>query len=248
MERFVGIARVPAAPERRHRRWPTLIGVMVVVLLSSGGGAWYFLAHRPTVREPTAVDHSVPDRKADPAPLTTAEVFPSEEIPSSLGGGPYRVAKTQAVSDCRTAAGGDVAAALTAAGCTQVVRATLTSPDGSYVITAGIFNLTDAAKAGTAQAEIASAISAKKGRFSGLVGGGPTNIIAVAAANVAWKARGHYLIYCMIARTDGGAIAQGDPSSYTIMSDVVVDYLGGTVVRRREVKSGSMAVGTSTPP
>jgi hypothetical protein len=224
-----------------------MIGTIVVLLLISGGAGWYFLAHRQAAADPTPADQNLADQKRDPVPLTIGEVFSAGGIPSSLGTGPYRVAKTQAASDCRMAAGGDVAAALAAAGCTQVVRATLTSPDGSYVLTAGIFNLTDAVKAGVAQADIAIAIGAEKGRFSGLVAGGSTNIVAVAASNVAWKARGHYVIYCVVARTDGRAISRSDATSQSIMTDVVMNYLGGTVIRRRETNSSTAAVGSSTP-
>jgi hypothetical protein len=222
-----------------------VIAIGVLLLLVGGGAGWFFVAHRHTAA-PTPAEQNVADRRVDAVPLTTAEVFGAGAIPSSLGGGQYTIVKTQGANDCNTAAGGDIATALAAAGCTQVVRATLTSPDGAYVITAGIFNLTDAAKASVAQTAIKAAISAKTGRFSGLLAGGSTNVIAVAAANVAWEAHGHYLIYCLISKTDGSAIAASDSPSHSIITDVVTDYLAGTVIHKREISS-TPAVGSSQP-
>ncbi len=166
--------------------------------------------------------------------MTTAEVFGAEAIPSSSGGA-YRVVKTQEATECQTAAGGDVAAKLTAAGCTQVVRATLTSPDEAYVITAGIFNLADETRARNASRVIQSAIDAQKGRFSGMVAGGSTNIIDRAAANVAWDVRGHYLMYCVIANANGSAISPDDSASRAIVHDIVEGFLGGDVIHKREI-------------
>jgi hypothetical protein len=228
-------------PKRRSRTW-LVLAIIVVVLVVAGGGGWYYL-HRDSgepvaasVKPPTAAEAAkVADQKVDPAPLTEAEVFGASTIPSSAdGGGSYKVVKTQAATDCKSAVGGDIAAALTAAGCTQVVRATLTSPDGAYVITAGIFNLADANKAAEAQAAIKTAINAHKGRFSGLAAGGATNVIELAAANVAWDVRGHYLTYCVIAKADGSTIAANDSRTHLIISDVVESYLGGTVIHKRE--------------
>jgi hypothetical protein len=114
----------------------------------------------------------------------------------------------------------------------------MTSPDGAYVITAGIFNLGDSTKASAAQSAIKTAINDHKGRFSGLAGGGPTNAIELAAANVAWDIRGHYLTYCVIAKANGSAISADDPRTPLIISDIVESYLGGTVIHKRETGAG----------
>jgi hypothetical protein len=237
-------------PERRSRKL-VIVAIIVVVLAISGGGGWYFLRHNfgDSGHGPSDVAaQKIADQKIDPIPLNDAEVFGSGSIPSSAGGGgSYKVVKTQAASDCKTAVGGQVAPALTAAGCTQVVRATLTSPDGAYVITAGIFNLADATKASTAQTAIKTALDAGKGRFGGLVAGGSTNVIELAAANVAWEVHGHYLAYCLVAKTDGSAIAVDDPRTHQIISDVIEGYLNGTVIRKRETDGGQAEGGSATP-
>jgi hypothetical protein len=234
--------------ERRSHKLLIIAIIVVVLVVGGGGGGWYFLHRESNGPASNEVAQKVADQKVDPIPLTATEVFGSGTIPSSAdGGGSYKVIKTQASTDCKTAVGGDIATALTTAGCTQVVRATLTSPDGAYVITAGIFNLTDAAKASTAPAAIKTAIEAHKGRFSGLVAGGSTNVIELAAANVAWDVRGHYLMYCLIANADGSAIAANNSQTHLIISDVVESYLGGMVIHKRETSGGPAAV-TSTRP
>ena len=52
------------------------------------------------------------------------------------------ILETQASPDCKAAATEQLATLLASAGCTQVVRATMKSPNQEYLITAGIFNLT----------------------------------------------------------------------------------------------------------
>jgi hypothetical protein len=233
-----------AAPAKRSRTWLT-VAIVLIVLVVAGGGWYYFNRDSggtavATNNPPTAEQAKrVADQKVDSASLTEAEVFGSGSVPSSAdGGGSYKIVKTQAASDCKTAVGGDIATVLTSAGCSQVVRATMTSPDGTYVITAGIFNLADSAKASDAQAAIKTAINDRKGRFSGLAGGGTTNVIELAAANVAWDIRGHYLTYCVIAMANGSAISGDDSRTPLIISDIVEAYLGGTVIHQRETGAG----------
>lgn len=236
-------------PARRSRKL-VIVAIIVVVLAVTGGGGWYFLHRQADGSGHGAGDvaaQKIADQKIDPIPLNDAEVFGPGLIPISAGGGSYKVVKTQAVNDCKTAVGGKITSALTAAGCTQVVRATLTSPDGAYVITAGIFNLADAAKARAAQAAIQTSLDAGTGRFGGMVAGGSTNVIELAAANAAWQVRGHYLAYCLVAKTDGSAIRAEDPRSHQIVGDVIEDYLSGTVIRKREAGSGPAAGGSATP-
>ena len=225
-----------------------IITLVVIVLLAAGGfGAKVlFFGGDDTstisgqVNKPTADQAKrVESQSTDAAPLTAAEVFGAATIPSSAGGGTYKVVKSQLASDCKSVVGGDIGTALTTAGCTQAVRATMTSPDGNYVITAGIFNLADATKATAAQSAVRSAIDARKGRFSGFAAGDGTDVVAQAAANIAWDSRGHYLIYCVIVRSDGTAISADDKRTPVIVSDVVESYLGGTVIHKRELASGA---------
>ncbi len=249
----VDLDRPAEAPKRSRRR---LIAALVVLVVLVAGGFWAKAllfsdggssnaATTTQVNKPTDEQAKrVESQKADPAPLTADEVFGSSTIPSTAGGGDYKVVKSQVANDCASAVGGDIADALKAAGCTQVVRATLTSPDTKYVITTGIFNLADAAKAGTAQAAIRTAIDGHKGRFNGFAAGGDTDVVAQAAANIAWDTRGHYLMYCVIVLTSGKAIAANDARTPVIVNDVVESYLGGTVIHAREMAAGASPSGS----
>lgn len=231
--RFEDYGVAEATPTRRRRSRAPLGFAIVVVLLIGAGAGWFYLRDSFTSPD-TGQNPKIADQKVDPTPLTAAEVFGSGAIPAAKGGGSYKIVKTQSATDCKTAAAGGVAAALTAAGCTQVVRATLMSPDNAFVITAGVFNLGDATKAGKASAAIKTAIDAQKGRFSGMVAGGATDVIDRAAANVAWKVRGHYLMYCVIAKADGKRIAPSGSPTQVMTNDLLDDYLDSVVIHKRE--------------
>ncbi|MEU8260155.1 hypothetical protein AB0C02_05980 [Micromonospora sp. NPDC048999] len=234
--------RADAGPKAARRsRKPLVFTIILVILVIGGGAGWYYLRGSANL-PPTEQERRVADQTVDPAPLTATEVFGSATIPAATGDGAYKVLKTQASADCDTAAGGAIVKALTTAGCTQVVRATLMSPDGALVITAGIFNLETDEKAAKASAEIKTAVDAGKGRFSGMVAGGTSNLIDRAAANLAWDARGHYLMYCLIANADGSAIAADDPHTQQVRDDLVERYLGDVVIHKREAPDGPAVV------
>jgi hypothetical protein len=144
--------------------------------------------------QPTAVPRDISSRIVDPKPLTTNEVFPSTRIVINPAEPPYKVLKSQAAKDCRTAAAGKIAKLLTDLGCSQVVRATLRSPTEDYLVTGGIFNLEDKAGSEFAREKIRPIVDAGDGRFAGMVAGKGTEPIATSSAHVGWDIRGHYLI------------------------------------------------------
>ncbi|OJF14656.1 flagellar basal body-associated FliL family protein [Couchioplanes caeruleus] len=217
-------------PKAGRRSRKALVFMIILVVLGIGGGAgWYYLRDSAS-KPPTEQELRVADRQADPAPLTVTEVFRGATIPGAQG--QYKVLKTQAAPHCDTAAGGAVAKELASAGCNQVVRATLTSPDGALVITAGIFNLETQKKAEEAAAAIETAVEKGEGRFGGLVAGQASNIISRAAANLTWDVRGHYLVYCLVAKADGSAIADDDARARTVRTDLAEKHLGAVVDKR----------------
>ncbi|WP_250007496.1 hypothetical protein [Actinoplanes sp. M2I2] len=228
-------------PERRSRK--PLVFVLLLVLAAAGGGGWYYL--RGSDKPPTAQELRVADRGADPSPLTVREVFPSATVPGADGA--YKVLKTQETAKCDAAASGAIAQELATAGCTQVVRATMTSPDGALVITAGLFNLESRAKTEKAAAAIKEAVDKGTGRFGGLLAGGPSDIVSRAAANLAWEVRGHYLVYSLVAEADGSAITEDDARAQVVRADLVETYLGGGVVGKRE-NGGAAPAGPVTQP
>ncbi|HWH01635.1 MAG TPA: hypothetical protein VNV66_20490, partial [Pilimelia sp.] len=237
----------------RARLYPALLGTVgVVVLLAICGlSSWMIVLDERKGRDaraaappgPTVQPRDITSRLVDPAPLTAKEVFPQAQIVINPAEPPYRVLKTQVAKDCRVAAAGQIGALMVDLGCNQVVRATLRSPNGAYLVTGGIFNLEDRAGAEFAQEKIQPIVNAGKGRFSGMVAGKGTEPIATSAAHVGWDIRGHYLIYCVIARADGKAFAKADPFARQILYDIVELHLRDKVLEKR----ATMPIGGPAP-
>jgi hypothetical protein len=226
-----------------------LASIGVVAMLAICGGGTYFIINDERngpseVRsgasaEPSVRNRDISRRDIDPALLTEAEVFPSPQIVAVPNEPPYIVLKTQASSDCGLAATDELSTLLARVGCNQVVRATIKSPNGAYLITAGIFNLQDEAGATEAHETIKPTVDAQKGRFTGLLAGPGTDAIVRAPTHLGWNMRGHFLAYCVIARADGKAFDQGDPFPQQIIFDVVETHLRDTVIGDRAVVSQS---------
>ncbi|HEX7744776.1 MAG TPA: hypothetical protein VF462_05895 [Micromonosporaceae bacterium] len=185
------------------------------------------------VPRPTALPKDISSRAADPAPLTVAEVYPSNSIVISPAEPGYRLLRTQASDDCAVATSGGVADLLRGLGCSQVVRGTLKSPNGRYLVTAGVFNLPDAAAADRAHAALKALVDSGKGRFTGLAAGKGTEPVALSSAQVGWHVRGHFLVYCVIARADRTEIRNGDPYARQILFDIIELHLRNGVLERR---------------
>ena len=56
---------------------------------------------------------------------------------------------------------------------------------------------------------------------------------ATSSAHVGWDIRGHYLVYCVIARADGKKFAEGDPYDRQILYDIVELHLRDEVLEKR---------------
>jgi hypothetical protein len=184
---------------------------------------------------PVTKGHDITSQQADPAPLTLAEVFPGAAV--TPAGRPYQLVKSQSSANCRSAVVGDLGDLVSAAGCTQVQRATFTSPDKTYVATAGVFNLRDEASATRVAAGIQTSLSGAKGRLSGYPAGGATDVLGRAATRAGWDVRGHFLIYAVVARVDGAQITD-EAAVRPIIEDLVERYLNQTVLQARSAKSG----------
>jgi hypothetical protein len=234
----------------RSRKWLTILtAVGVVVILTVCGLGAYFMVNGDQGRHPTSAGTKISGvktldittRDVDPAPLTEREVFPAAQI--TAGSATYQVLKTQA-TDCQTAATDDLAKLLSQLGCTQVVRGTLKSADGQFLITAGIFNLKDEASANQAYESIKPALDAQKGRFTGLPAGDGTEAIVRAPTTLGWHPRGHFLAYCIVARADNKPIAADDAASKQVISDLVEAHLRDSVIGAR----AAVPAGPSTKP
>ncbi|MEU2613587.1 hypothetical protein ABZ570_18670, partial [Micromonospora sp. NPDC007271] len=239
----------PGAPMRGGgRAWQVLIGsAAVLVLLALCGLAVATLlqnqtgtppaaqpSDQPVVEQSAAADgRDLDSRDTDQLALTVKEVFPGRSLVVSDGRPAYQVLKTQSSGSCAVAATGEVADLLTRLGCSQVVRATLRSPDGDHLLTAGLLNLTDAASAQRARDRIRQMLDERQGRFQGMTAGDDTEAVANAAARVGWQVRGHYIAYCLVTRADGERISSTDAKTREILHDLIEVYLNRGVLERR---------------
>jgi hypothetical protein len=155
-----------------HRRWlVTIAAISVVVVVAMCGFGFYnvvwdeqqgavLTGPAPT---PTPPKRDITSRVADPKAMTAKDVFPSTDIAVAPGVPAYKmIGKVQIAKDCRTGATADLGKLLRSLGCNQVIRATLTTSDKGYLVTAGIFNLKDDVAAKQAHEEIKDLVDKEK--------------------------------------------------------------------------------------
>ncbi|HEU4346278.1 MAG TPA: hypothetical protein VFR35_00695, partial [Actinoplanes sp.] len=170
---------------------------------------------------------AISSRAVDPEPLRIDEIFPGTEISLISGEDPYRVTMTHVDSECEIATTGGLGRVLAEQDCTQVIRAGITAPYGGYLVTAGVFNLADEAGAAAAGQQVRELVESGGGTFAtmsaGATPGSPPQTDS--DAQIGWRGFGHYLVYCVIARPDGQAIAADDPYARRITADLLETYL-----------------------
>lgn len=223
----------------------------VVLLAICGTASWFIVVDERAGSDaktngapvPSVLPRDITSREADPQPLTEAELFPDKQVAIVAGQPTYEVLRTQASADCKVAAADELAKQITQAGCTQVVRGTLKSPTGAYLVTGGIFNLANTAGAQQVHEAIKPLIDAKKGRFTGLLAGKGTEPIVRSSTHLGWDIRGHFLIYCVIARSDGKEFEPGDPFAKQIIYDIIELHLRNTILEKR----ATVTVGGASP-
>ncbi len=235
-----------AAPARPANKGAmTVLGVLAIVALVGVlifGGYIAFAGNSGSTTPTPPKGHDIGSQQTDATPLTVAELFPAGSVnpagTAASAAKPYPVVKSQASADCKTAVVGNLADVLSTAGCTQVVRATLTSPDNTYVLTAGMFNLRDDASAKQAADGVQASVKANQGRLTGFAAGGTSDVIGRAPTRLGWDVQGHFLIYCVVARADGAQIAD-DATTKPIINDLVEKYLKGVVLKARAARPAS---------
>jgi hypothetical protein len=230
--------RGDAPAPSRAPAWQTALGLVAVAVLVAvcAAGGYFMFSDRGAGNAASAdgvpggpKHHDISNRRADPTPLTEAEVFPAPSVTTG-----YQVLKTQALTDCKGAVVGQPVQMLAVQDCSQVVRAVVQSGDGVFVVTLGLFNFGTQVNAEQASDSIKDSVGAQKGRFTGYnLGAPPSEVYARAATQLGWDVRGHYLAYCVVARADAQAIPAGDPVAHKIIDDLVEKYLIGTVLQNR---------------
>jgi len=217
---------------------------LVVLLTVCGFSTWFIMqderagvaAVNDALATPTVVPRDISSRDVDSEPLTAAEVFAANEITIVPGQPAYQVLKTQESADCAVGATGELRTLLAEAGCSQVVRGTLKSPTGAYLVTGGIFNLATEDDANRVYDGVKPLVDGNKGRFTGLAGTEKEiQPIALAETHLGWDVRGHYLVYCVIARANGEKFEPGDPYAKQIIYDMIVLHLKNNVLDNRAV-------------
>ncbi|MCX4469981.1 hypothetical protein C5N14_02165 [Micromonospora sp. MW-13] len=252
--------RAPEPGRGGGRLWQVLIGgaaVLVLLALCGLAGA-ALLAERTSQPQvtpslpaaapsPSSTERQdIDSRDTDPAPLTAKEVFPGRTLTIGDGEEPYQVLKTQSSASCPAAATGEVADLLVRLGCSQVVRATLRSPGEEYLLTAGLFNLTDLATAQRVRDRLRELLDGREGRFRGMPAGDRTEALTDAPSRVGWQVRGHYLAYCLVVRADGEPVKAGDPKVREVLYDLIELHLDKQVLERRAT-GGSTGQAKTTP-
>jgi len=197
----------PAGSSRRSSRVAWLI-LAAVVIVAAGAYAGYKYLYEPRVNAPVPATLRLPTdapgspgfdqalgkwqhigaRTQDPQPLTLDGLFPPQ---FELNGSSYLRTAAGVSKDCTQAVfGSNLQAALQAGHCTQVLRASYISGNGTMMGTVGVANLTSssaAQKAGqaTGPQEIIAPLAAQKG---------PTSKLGNGTGVVQAEIKGHYLI------------------------------------------------------
>ncbi|GIE79140.1 hypothetical protein Aph02nite_50900 [Actinoplanes philippinensis] len=216
---------------RRHlRREPLtthlftrgLAGLIVLGIVVMLGVLFVADDRRPPAQLASAeVDARIATREVDPAPLSEAEVFPGDITA-------FGVTRTDLTADCSLAAGGALRTTLQRYGCSQAVRAALTVPYADYRITAGMLNLPDTTSAMAVGDQIRYLVETGDGGFTEM-SGATTGL----GAPVAWRTRGHYVMYCVITGPSGELVAPDAPQVTQLTRDVLDTHLHDSILIRR---------------
>ncbi|MEV6930781.1 hypothetical protein AB0M46_40700, partial [Dactylosporangium sp. NPDC051485] len=248
----------PARPGPRPHRWVALLSAIavLVVLGACAIGTWFIFKDEkngPDSAKSSATTgpkrRDISSRDVDPKPLTEAEVFPNNNIVAVPDEPPYVIMATKTSPDCKVAATEQLATLLAGAGCSEVVRATMKSPNQEYLVTAGVFNVTSEKVAAQTFEGIKAIVDGQKGRFAGMsvgVGTG-TDALVRAPTQLSWNYKGHFITYCVIARVDGQNFAQGDPYPNQITYDIVETYLDNGIIENRAVIQPEATAAASLP-
>ena len=254
-------SRQPGVERRGGRLWQVVVGGAAVLALLAlcGLGAAALLDDRN--RPPQATPTSRPDaaesadvaaqpldsRDTDQAPLTAKELFPGSELARRTAS-PATRCRDQSSAGCAVAATGEVADLLVRLGCNQVVRATLRTPDGGHLVTAGLFNLTDRASAERARDRIRLLLDERQGRFRGIAAGEGSGADSPAPRR-GWAGR----CAATTSRTrwspeaTAGRSRSGDTKAGEILFDMIELHLSRGVYWSKRADGGTAGQPTAAP-
>ena len=192
-------------PPKRGR---VLLAAGLAVIVAAGSGTYFYLAGgqrqpgpaaapgtshaaRPSPQPsptPTGRWGHIQTRRADPQPLTLAELFPARFTST---GSAYSRTAVRARKHCSSAVlGSRLQSAVRAAGCSQVMRASYLSGNGKLMGTIGVLNLK------TARTASRAGRAAGPSQFIAQLRGakGPTRNLTKGTGIEEAEVKGHYLI------------------------------------------------------
>ncbi len=243
----------------QHKPWVITIGVMTVAMVLAACGFGSVLLLRDDTQPiglptdgSTVQRRDITSRETDPSPLTLEVVFPGPEIPAADPNFPpyLMIGAPQILDDCAPAGDGEVRRVIAPSGCTQLLRASFASSDNLYFVTAGILNLPDAPGAATLATTVRDLVESGQGRFLGYISDPNVNqVLYTAPPHLSWEVRGHFLLYTVIVRKDGGELEPSDRGAEIIVYDVLKHYLRDTVIEQWSIVPTTAAAppGTEVP-
>lgn len=223
------LRRAAARAEQKSRSWLIAVATVVafIALAACVTGTWLMLADdgNPQTQQtgepasPTG-EPSPPDAPAtrgDAPPLSEADLFGVDVIASD-----YEVLASQALDDCTEAVTEELAEAFAEVDCSQVVRATVISPDGEHAATVGVVNLAEDTEAEGIRDHIEAGGG---GGFTALRADGVSQDLGFSPTVLGYNTYGHYLLYTVVGHVDGDTPSSDDEAVAAIVADLVDTYL-----------------------
>lgn len=233
---------------RRRRRTRRIVvgGTVTAIALAAGGvGIWSLLDAdgAPAPAGSAAVDDSsvsaldeaapqsqpLTSRDADADPLTPDDLFDGDVL-SPEGAADYQILGTDSLEDCVDAGVDEVAELLGSLDCTEVVRATVASPDQDYLATVGAVNLPDVETTEELRTQLESGVD---GGFTALRAGGSSQGLGLSPTVLGFNAYSHFLLYAVVGREDGESASESDDEVAKVVTDVVDVYLVDQLTRHQ---------------
>lgn len=170
--------------------------------------------------------------KKDTAPLSPDILFPSSEL--TVGGRTYQKGATASTTNCASAVQGTLPQALTANGCTRVMRATY-SGKGGVAVTVGVALFDTEAKASKAKTA-----ADNKSILTSLPGQGVAAFCRTAVCRSTTNAYGRYAYFTLAGFTNGKDVTEKDAAVFTTGDDLA-EYTFRQIRQRGEAQASAAA-------
>ncbi|GAA2241117.1 hypothetical protein GCM10010145_03770 [Streptomyces ruber] len=170
--------------------------------------------------------------RKDTAPISPESVFPGTRL--TMGDTVYQKGATASTDDCASVAQGPMVQALTANGCTRVLRVTY-SKDG-VAVTVGVALFDSEAQATKAR----QAAGAEGSVITSLPGDGVPTFCRTAVCRTTTNSYGRYAYFTTAGFTDGKDVTQQSTEAFTIGDDLQ-EFTYRQIHRRGEAQASAAA-------